>query len=122
MELLKPLPTEAELLTKGHVIDVMDKKSGALVVTECISVDGNGTPLIRNQSSTFVVGAGNFGGKSKPNDQVIQTIPPPSRSPDFVTTVKTSPDQAALYRLSGDYNPMHIDANFGMWNYNNNEL
>lgn len=113
VELLKPLPAECELTTKGQVIDVMDKKSGALVVTECISCDENGTPLIRNQSATFVVGAGNFGGKSKPTDQVIPTIPSPSRTPDFVTTVTTSPDQAALYRLSGDYNPMHIDADFG---------
>lgn len=112
VEVLKPLPTECELTTRGTVIDVMDKKSGALVVTLCESFDKNGTLLIRNQSSTFVVGAGNFGGKSKPNDQVIPTIPAPNRRPDFVAIAKTSPDQAALYRLSGDYNPMHIDPNF----------
>lgn len=47
------------------------------------------------------------------SEQVIPTVPAPTRSPDFVVTVTTSPDQAALYRLSGDYNPMHIDADFG---------
>lgn len=90
----------------------MDKKSGALVVTLCESFDESGQTIIRNQSSTFVVGAGNFGGKSKPSDEVIPTIPAPSRSPDFTALCKTSIDQAALYRLSGDYNPMHIDPNF----------
>jgi (3R)-3-hydroxyacyl-CoA dehydrogenase / 3a,7a,12a-trihydroxy-5b-cholest-24-enoyl-CoA hydratase / enoyl-CoA hydratase 2 len=114
VEVLKPIPTECELTTRGTVIDVMDKKSGALVVTLCESFDKNGTLLIRNQSATFVVGAGNFGGKNTPNSQVIPTVPAPNRSPDYVVLAKTSPDQAALYRLSGDYNPMHIDPNFGM--------
>lgn len=81
-------------------------------MTLCESYDPSGQLLIRNQSSTFVVGAGNFGGKSKPNDQVIQPVPAPNRTPDFTALVKTSIDQAALYRLSGDYNPMHIDPNF----------
>lgn len=90
----------------------MDKKSGAVVVTLCESFDQSGQAIIRNQSSTFVVGAGNFGGKSKPNDAVIPTIPAPKRNPDYIALCKTSTDQAALYRLSGDFNPMHIDPNF----------
>lgn len=106
------MPTDGKLVTRGTVIDVMDKKSGAVVVTLCESFDESGQALIRNQSSTFVVGAGNFGGKSKPNDQVIPTIPNPSRAPDFTALCKTTIDQAALYRLCGDFNPMHIDPNF----------
>jgi (3R)-3-hydroxyacyl-CoA dehydrogenase / 3a,7a,12a-trihydroxy-5b-cholest-24-enoyl-CoA hydratase / enoyl-CoA hydratase 2 len=90
----------------------MDKKSGAVVVTLCESFSPSGELLIRNQSSTFVVGAGNFGGKSKPNDQVVMPVPAPNRAPDFSTLCKTSIDQAALYRLSGDYNPLHIDPDF----------
>ncbi|TAE95928.1 MAG: hypothetical protein EAZ80_08875 [Runella slithyformis] len=112
VELLRPLPTDGKLITRGSIVDVMDKKSGAVVVTLCESRDEHGELLVRNQSSTFVVGAGNFGGKSKPNDQVIPTVPAPNRNPDFVALCKTSIDQAALYRLSGDYNPMHIDPNF----------
>lgn len=112
LELLRPLPTDGKLVTRGSVVDVMDKKSGAVVVTLCESFDTNGQAIIRNQSSTFVVGAGNFGGKSKPSDEVIPTIPPPNRSADFTALCKTSVDQAALYRLSGDYNPMHIDPDF----------
>lgn len=111
MELLSPLPIDAKLTTRGTVIDIMDKKSGAVVVTLCESFH-NGKLVIRNQSSTFVVGAGNFGGKSTPNNAVIPTIPAPKRNPDFTTLCKTSIDQAALYRLSGDYNPMHIDPDF----------
>lgn len=90
----------------------MDKKSGAVVVTLCESFDASGQIVIRNQSSTFIVGAGNFGGKSQPNNLVIPTVPNPKRSPDFTALCKTSIDQAALYRLSGDFNPMHIDPNF----------
>lgn len=112
VELLRPLPTDGKLVTRGSIVDVMDKKSGAVVVTLCESFDEHGEAIIRNQSSTFVVGAGNFGGKSKPNEQVIPTVPAPSRNPDFVAFCKTSIDQAALYRLSGDYNPMHIDPSF----------
>jgi acyl dehydratase len=112
LELLQPLPADCKLTTRGSVVDVMDKKSGAVVVTLCESYDPSGQPIIRNQSSTFVVGAGNFGGKSKPNDQVIPTVPNPSRTPDFTALCTTSIDQAALYRLSGDFNPMHIDPNF----------
>lgn len=100
------------MITRGSVVDVMDKKSGAVVVTLCESFDQVGNPIIRNQSSTFIVGAGNFGGKSKANDDVIQPIPPPKRNPDFTALCTTSTDQAALYRLSGDFNPMHIDPNF----------
>lgn len=112
IELLQPLPTDGTFTTRGTVVDVMDKKSGALVVTNLDTVDASGTLIIRNQSSTFIVGAGNFGGKSKPSDQVIQPIPAPNRAPDFTTLCKTTVDQAALYRLSGDYNPLHIDPNF----------
>lgn len=112
LELLRPLPTDGKLVTRGTIVDVMDKKSGAVVVTLCESFDASGQPIIRNQSSTFVVGAGNFGGKSKPNDQVIPTVPNPTRAPDFTVSCKTSIDQAALYRLCGDFNPMHIDPNF----------
>lgn len=112
LELLRPLPTDGKLLTRGTVIDMMDKKSGAVVVTLCESFTESGEPVIRNQSSTFIVGAGNFGGKSKPNDQVVSTVPNPSRTPDCTVLTKTSIDQAALYRLSGDFNPLHIDPDF----------
>lgn len=92
----------------------MDKKSGAVVVTECESIDESGRLIVKNQSSVFIVGAGNFGGKREPSNDVISVQPLPKRNPDKSIQYKTSVDQAALYRLSGDLNPMHIDPNFSI--------
>lgn len=57
-----------------------------------------GDLLFTNQSATFIVGAGNFGGNSKPSASVIQSIPTPSRKPDSSITFQTTKDQAAIYR------------------------
>lgn len=76
------------------------------------SYDENGKLLFKNQSATFVVGAGNFGGKTTASSAVIPALPVPNRSPDAVVQYSTSFDQAALYRLSGDVNPLHIDPEF----------
>lgn len=58
------------------------------------------------------MGAGNFNGKKTPSGDVIPAIEAPSRKPDSAVQYKTSVDQAALYRLSGDLNPLHIDSDF----------
>lgn len=92
----------------------MDKKSGAVVVTQANSYDESGSLIVINQSQTFVVGAGNFNGKKTPGPGVIQAIPAPSRNPDSTIRYKTSEDQAAIYRLSGDLNPLHIDPNVAL--------
>lgn len=60
--------------------------------------DQNGKLLFKNQAATFIVGAGNFGGKSKAADGVIPAVPAPNRSPDSVVVFPTTVDQAALYR------------------------
>jgi acyl dehydratase len=56
--------------------------------------------------SIFVRGAGGFGGERGP--EVVAVEPPADRAPDFEIVERTTPEQAALYRLSGDYNPLHI--------------
>lgn len=112
LEVLDDLPTSGKLITKGKVIDVMDKGSGALVVFGCDSYDTNGRQLIKSQISVFVVGAGNFGGKKQPSADVVPLAAAPSRAPDSSIQYKTTEDQAALYRLSGDRNPLHIDPDF----------
>ncbi|EDW57421.1 peroxisomal multifunctional enzyme type 2 [Drosophila virilis] len=112
LEIVDDLPTSGKLLTKGKVFDVMDKGSGAVVVTSCESFDENGRLLVKNQSAIFVVGAGNFGGKKVPIAGVVPLAAAPSRAPDSSIQYKTNEDQAALYRLSGDLNPLHIDPNF----------
>uniref|UniRef100_A0A0K8V466 Peroxisomal multifunctional enzyme type 2 n=1 Tax=Bactrocera latifrons TaxID=174628 RepID=A0A0K8V466_BACLA len=112
LEICDDIPTSGTLTTIGKVFDVMDKGSGALVVTNTDTYDESGRLLIKNQSSTFIVGAGNFGGKKTPIKGVIPIVNPPNRSPDATCLYKTSEDQAALYRLSGDLNPLHIDPDF----------
>lgn len=109
LEIVDDLPTSGTLVTSGQVFDVMDKGSGAVVVTNTESFDENGRLLVRNQSSTFVVGAGKFGGKKEPISGVVPVLPPPKRQPDAFITYATSENQAVLYRLSGDRNPLHID-------------
>uniref|UniRef100_A0A3P9HUZ7 Hydroxysteroid (17-beta) dehydrogenase 4 n=1 Tax=Oryzias latipes TaxID=8090 RepID=A0A3P9HUZ7_ORYLA len=64
-----------------------------------------------NQFSVFVVGAGGFGVKRN-SDKAKPPLPPPNRAPDAVVIDSTTRDQAALYRLSGDWNPLHIDPSF----------
>lgn len=114
LEICDDIPTSGSLTSTGEVFDVMDKGSGAVVVTNTNSFDENGRLLVKNQSSIFVVGAGKFGGKKNPVNGVIPILPAPKRSPDFTIQYKTSKDQAALYRLSGDLNPLHIDPNFSL--------
>ncbi|XP_055550273.1 peroxisomal multifunctional enzyme type 2-like isoform X1 [Wyeomyia smithii] len=112
IELFDSVPTDGILTTTTSVIDVLDKKSGALVITQSDSYDENGTLIARGQSSTFVVGAGNFNGKSKASPNVKALVANPKRSPDASVQIKTTRNQAALYRLSGDLNPLHIDPGF----------
>uniref|UniRef100_A0A8D3BQC6 Peroxisomal multifunctional enzyme type 2 n=1 Tax=Scophthalmus maximus TaxID=52904 RepID=A0A8D3BQC6_SCOMX len=64
--------------------------------------------LCYNQFSVFVVGAGGFGGK-RTSEKAKAALPAPQRAPDAVVIDSTTRDQAALYRLSGDWNPLHID-------------
>ncbi|XP_068159443.1 peroxisomal multifunctional enzyme type 2 [Drosophila tropicalis] len=114
LEITDDLPAQGTLTTKGKVIDVMDKGSGAVVVTSCESFDENGRLVVKNQSCIFVVGAGKFGGKKEPSSDVVPLAPVPKRSPDSSIQYTTSADQAALYRLSGDLNPLHIDPSFAL--------
>ncbi|VEN53332.1 unnamed protein product [Callosobruchus maculatus] len=75
------------------------------------SYDENGQLVLRNQCVTFAVKSGNFGGPRN-GTKVISCEPKPNRNPDVSLSQKTSIDQAALYRLSGDRNPLHIDPSF----------
>lgn len=115
LEIYAPLPTDGTLTTRGKVIEVLDKKSGAVVITQCDTFDANGTLLARNQSSTFIVGAGKFGGKSAPtHPDCVGAVATPKRKHDASLQLRTSADQAALYRMSGDLNPLHIDPDFAV--------
>lgn len=114
LEIYKELPTEATIETRMQIVDVLDKGSGAVFVVENETFDtSNGDKLCTTQMILFAVGAGGFQGK-RSSSKIIPTVEAPNRQPDASVTQQTSHDQAALYRLSGDKNPLHIDSNVAM--------
>jgi len=111
VELLRPIPPDSEFTLKTEVIDVLDKISGCLYVIKVTGEDDQG-PIFTTEWSAFEVGAGKFGGKRDTEKLITRPIAMPKRNPDKVLEYKTNTNQAALYRLSGDSNPLHIDPNF----------
>ncbi|EEC07490.1 estradiol 17-beta-dehydrogenase, putative [Ixodes scapularis] len=111
LELFRPIPPSGVLKTDVRVVDVLDKGSGALLIADADTFDEHGERLLYTQWSVFFVGSGNFGGK-RSTDKARPLPAMPSRKPDAVAVEKTSVDQAALYRLCGDKNPLHIDPSF----------
>lgn len=113
IEVYGPLPTDAKLRSETRLVDLLDKGSGALILTEVTTFDeSSGKKLATQQFGTFQVGSGGFGGaRTSPEEKKAATIP--DRKPDKVIEEKTAEDQATLYRLgSGDLNPLHIDPTF----------
>ncbi|XP_050306233.1 peroxisomal multifunctional enzyme type 2-like isoform X2 [Anthonomus grandis grandis] len=110
LEILGDLPIEGKIIQKLKVAEVLDKRSGATITVNVDSYDRAGNLIFRNQIVTFAVGAGGFGGP-RVGTQTVPCLKKPDRTPDLSITQKTSVDQAALYRLSGDTNPLHIDPN-----------
>lgn len=108
IELRRPLPTHGEIETTGRITHIFDKGKGALLVLEATSQTADGETLFVNRFSSFIRGEGGFGGESGPpaGNQ------PPDRAPDFESECPTLPQQALLYRLSGDKNPLHADPEF----------
>jgi acyl dehydratase len=108
IEIHKTLPTSAKTRSRGRVADVFDKGKAALVITEYESRDEAGEPLFTTRASLFIRGEGGFGGPSGPKVGNV----PPERAPDGVVESTTLPQQALLYRLNGDKNPLHADPDF----------
>ena len=104
-----PIPIEATVTTTPTIKAVYDKVKGAVVVVATESVDDKGKVLFRGQSSIFVRGEGGFGGDRGPSG--ARNVPP-DRKPDKSVSYKTLPNQALIYRLSGDMNPLHADPDF----------
>jgi len=110
--LVEKFPTEAVLTSTFKISAILDKGSGSVYILDIVSKDKEtNEEVVKNQFSVFVVGAGGFNGPRN-SDKIIETKAKPNRMPDHTTFYQTSPDQAALYRLSGDYNPLHIDPDF----------
>jgi 3-hydroxyacyl-CoA dehydrogenase/3a,7a,12a-trihydroxy-5b-cholest-24-enoyl-CoA hydratase len=106
LEVHNPLPRSATVSTTAVIEGIYDKGSGALIVIRFDSRDDKGNPLCTNWMSVFVRGAGGFGGATQPKKDLPSV---PAREPDFIFEAPTGVNQAALYRMSGDRNPLHID-------------
>lgn len=107
-KVIKPLPVAGKLEHRARIKDIWDKGKGAIVVTEVKTFDDKGTLLAINEINTFVRGAGGWGGERGPNTDVAI----PARAADHTVEERTDPNQALLYRLSGDINPLHADPGF----------
>ncbi|KAJ7158813.1 hydroxysteroid dehydrogenase [Mycena filopes] len=105
-----PIPTSGELVSQARLLEVLDKGKAAAVTSVVETRDKSGTLIFENHSTVFIRGSGGFGGQRSGSDRGAATAENalPKRSPDSVVEEKTSPSQAALYRLSGDANPLHI--------------
>jgi acyl dehydratase len=103
------IPVEGTLKTRGRVTGVYDKGSGAVIAIDSESVlAGGDTPLFDLKANLFIRGEGGFGGDRGPSVKTEY----PDRAPDEEITYTTREDQALLYRLNGDRNPLHADPEF----------
>jgi acyl dehydratase len=116
IELHGEIPTKGTILITTTVAGMYDKGSAGLVVLESESRHADSGELaFTNRSTLFIRGAGGFGGPRSPEgdeESALAAEPLPAREPDEVLTYTTRGDQALLYRLSGDRNPLHSDPVF----------
>jgi acyl dehydratase len=105
----RPIPVEAEATVQDKVVAMYDKGKAAVVVTEAETKLKTGELLWTTRSSVFIRGEGGWDGERGPSGPQNE---PPAKGPDHEVTLQTSPDQAFVYRLSGDRNPLHTDPSF----------
>ena len=108
IELAQPVPTNATGTNSGRVVGLYDKGKSAVLVAEVTTSDAEGAPLFVNRASLVLRGEGGFGGDPGPSS--LEGAP--DRQPDHVVPAPTLPQQALVYRLSGDRNPLHADPAF----------
>lgn len=108
VEVHRPTPTSGSGTLRTRIVEVWDKGSAAVVVQEGSAVDEAGEALWTTRSSIFAKGEGGFGGERGPSSKTE----PPEGEPDLDTSYAVSPQQALLYRLCGDRNPLHADPGF----------
>ena len=104
----RPIPVEGTATLQSEISAMYDKEKAAVVLTTTNAVL-DGEPLYTNTASVFIRGEGGWGGDRGPSGP--RNVPP-EREPDRRVTYETSPNQALLYRLSGDRNPLHSDPAF----------
>ena len=114
--LLKQLPVSGTLVARNRVVSLTDKGVGkgaiAVVLRELVD-QASGEKLAESRNLTFLRGDGGFsegGGISDPGPEALPAVP--ERQADIEVSFTAQPNAALLYRLSGDYNPLHADPDF----------
>ncbi len=108
IELHQVLPATGSAVAQTRVAGIYDKVKAALVVLETNVRSHSGEPMWTSRAGLFISGEGGWGGDRGPSSTWQQ----PGREPDHVTGYDTRTDQALLYRLNGDRNPLHSDPSF----------
>lgn len=116
IEIYKPLPTNASIQSKVCISGLHDKGKATVLEIELVTYDKeSGEPLCMNRMAAFLRGAGGFSKSSPPysysKNPTLKNLAAkiPESKPFAVHEERTHPSQALLYRLSGDYNPLHSD-------------
>lgn len=109
IEILGDIPVEGEAEAVTEITEMWDKGKAALIVAQTTGTATDGTPLWKSSAGLFIKGVGGWGGERGPSGTA-----PAEAEPATTKTVsyQTRTDQALLYRLSGDYNPLHSDPAF----------
>lgn len=111
IEIDAPIPVEGDASVSAKITGVYDKGSGAVVLTETDGYEPDGGRLLfRARSSIFIRGAGGF--QEPAGNAAVPAWERPQRDPDYVLRADTHPEQALIYRLSGDRNRLHSDPSF----------
>ena len=105
IEVFRPLPASAEVVASERVAGLQDKGSAAVIELETSVTTLSSDPMWTSMMRIFARGEGGFSGERGRS----ASIRPPERSPDFEFQAPTLPQQALLYRLLGDRNPLHSD-------------
>jgi acyl dehydratase len=109
IELFDEIPPDGEIESVGEVTAIWDKGSAAVLEFESTSTNvATGRPLLKTRTMLFCRGEGGWGGDRGPSAKLAL----PDRAPDHRVTYQTREDQALIYRLSGDRNPLHSDPAF----------
>lgn len=110
IKLYKPFPSEGEMKVQGVCENIFDKQKAAVTHIKISGTNKSGEKVFDTKYVHFYLGEGGFGGDPGPKTQTLE--PPKHKDPDFSISYKTNKNQAALYRLNQDLNPLHIDPEF----------
>ncbi len=106
VQALAAAPSKGVVMTSGEIAGIYDMKKFAQVLIRTSTALESGEPVFETEWSIIVRGAGGFGGAPPPRGE---DGAPPDRPADLSHEQATLPQQALLYRLSGDINPLHVD-------------